>query len=182
MSTSTPRNGANNSRAQLSRFSFPIKVLACALLSSGLTHAQAELPPKWSISVLGGGWSSHLSDEFEPEGGYNEWHESIGIHVEQAGDGWVFGAMASRFLDSFGQVSYLGGATVKYLKTFSNDLFLFGGLTAGYINTSYYAGAAGTPFAGIGYQRLSINVIYLPCTEFSDELLVGLVSLKVFEW
>lgn len=67
-------------------------------------------------------------------------------------------------------------------RTFRADFCLFGGLTAGYIDTNYYAGAAGAPFSGFGYQRLSFNVIYLPFTDCSDELQVGLISIKVFEW
>lgn len=144
--------------------------------------AQQEQSADWQFSLIGGGFSKHLSDSFEPAGGYKEFHEAIGIHVEEAGDGWVYGALAMRFTDSYDEDGFLAGATLKYNKTFDNDVFIFGGVGAGYVDASHYRGAVGIPLIGLGYKRISLNLSYLPALDNSDELLMGLISVKLFEW
>jgi hypothetical protein len=157
-------------------------VSMAAVLLAAVSHAQETKTADWQLSLLGGGFSEHLSTDYEPAGGYEEFHEAIGLHVEKAGDGWVYGAMALRFVDSYDEGSFLAGATLKYNKTFENEISIFGGAAAGYVDTSYYSGAVAMPMVGLGYKRVSLNVSYLPAMDDSDELLMGLISVKLFEW
>lgn len=123
------------------------------------------------VSLLMAGISTHLTTEYEPKGGYNETHESIGIQIEQPIDNWRIGVLGMRFKDSFDKSSGLYAATVRYQFGEDESFNASAGLGLGYTHTSYYNGVYGAPMVELGYNRLSAQVSYIPKMSGADEVI-----------
>ena len=67
-----------------------------------------EKEPNWQLSIIAGGFSTHLTTKYEPDNGYTEQHSSLGVEIGQTGPGWVASIQATRFNDSHGENSFMG--------------------------------------------------------------------------
>lgn len=158
-------------------------IVSLAALASFATAADdQENDASYGLSFIGGGWSKHLRDQWEPGDGYNEFHESIGFQVEQVGDGWKAGALGFTFLDSYEERSNLLVGTYGYRRSFENEFEVFGGLGLGYVETSYYHGAIALPIVELGYKRAAMQFSYMPEVDGGDPVAAVQLKVKLFKW
>lgn len=136
----------------------------------------------WKLSLIAGGVSKHLSHKYEPEGGYTEQHSNLGLEIGQVGPGWVASIQATRFNDSHNEDSLMIIGAYGYKADFPYQFFIYGGVGAGYIETSYYSGAIIMPYAELGWWRLSAQGSYLPEFSDTDSGIALQFKFKIFEW
>jgi len=137
---------------------------------------------KWQMSIIAGGFSKHLTTKYEPEGGYTEQHSNLGLEIGQAGPGWVFSAQATWLKDSHGENSFLGVGAFGYRAFLPYDFSIYGGVGAGYVETSYYNGPIALPFVELGWWRISAQGSYLPELSNADSGLALQFKFRIFEW
>jgi len=137
---------------------------------------------KWQLSILAGGVSKHLTNEYEPSKGYTETHSSLGLEIAQAGPGWTFSAQAFRFNDSYDKNSFLGFGAFGYRAMLPYQFFIYAGAGIGTVNTSYYSGAIALPLLKLGWSRVSVQASYLPKLQDTDEVIAVQFNFKVIEW
>lgn len=133
-----------------------------------------------TVSLLIAGISTHLTTDYEPKGGYNETHDSIGIQIERSYDNWHFGALGFRFKDSFSEDSGIYAATMRYQIGDSTRYHASAGLGLGYTHTSYYNGVYGAPIVELGYNRLSAQISYIPKMSGTDEVIAAQFKVRVW--
>lgn len=142
----------------------------------------SEAEPDWTLSIIAGGFSKHLTTTYEPANGYTERHSNLGVEIGQAGPGWVASAQATWFKDSHNEDSFLGVGAFGYRLNLPHRFFVYGGLGAGYAETSYYAGLLVMPFAELGWWRISAQGSYLPKVPDADSGLAAQLKFRIFEW
>ena len=152
------------------------------LVSDEKSSALDEKTPSWQVSIIAGGFSKHLTDKYEPEEGYTEQHSNLGLEISQAGPGWVFSAQATYFKDSHDENSFLGVGAFGYRATLPYQFFIYGGIGAGYVRTSYYNGVIALPYVELGWWRISVEGSYLPEFKNTDSGIALQFKFKVFEW
>jgi hypothetical protein len=138
--------------------------------------------PRWRMSIIAGGFSKHLTTQYEPEGGYTEQHSNRGLEIGQAGPGWVFSAQATWFNDSHDEISFLGVGAFGYRAVLPYTFSIYGGIGAGYAGTSYYNGLIALPFAELGWWRISAQGSYLPELSNSDSGIAVQFKARIFDW
>ena len=138
--------------------------------------------PRWQVSVIAGGFSKHLTTKYEPEGGYTEQHLNLGLEIGQAGPGWVASAQATRFNDSHDENSFLAIGAFGYRVALPYTFFIYGGVGAGYAETSYYSGAIIMPFGELGWWRISAQGSYLPELSNADSGIAIQFKFRILEW
>ena len=162
--------------------------VADELDSSVSSSKQADIPtdgekePRWQLSIIAGGFSTHLTTEYEPANGYTEQHSNLGLEIGQAGPGWVASAQATRFNDSHDQNSFLGIGAFGYRAIFPYTFFIYGGIGVGYVETSYYSGAIIMPFGELGWWRISAQGSYLPELSNADSGIAVQFKFRILEW
>ena len=138
--------------------------------------------PKWQMSIIAGGVSKHLTTKYEPEGGYTEQHSNLGLEIGQAGPGWVFSAQATWLKDSHDENSFLGVGAFGYRAILPYTFSIYGGIGAGYAETSYYNGLIALPFAELGWWRISAQGSYLPELPNADSGIALQFKFRILEW
>lgn len=126
---------------------------------------------------------------YKPPEGYNETHESIGLHVEQSVGEHTYGVQGMTFNDSFGEDSefyaatytYDVGATTISFKDKSADIDHKVGLGVGYVSTSYYSGPIVLPVYEIGYGRFSLQNSLSPPAFGSEALFMTQLKIKLYK-
>lgn len=131
------------------------------------------------VSLLVAGISTHLTTDYEPKGGYNETHESIGLQIEQPVGNMRYGVLGMHFKDSFSESSGLYAATARYQVGLDNGLNASLGAGLGYTHTSYYNGVYGAPMVELGYNRFSAQFSYIPKMKNTDEVLAMQFKIKL---
>lgn len=136
----------------------------------------------WQLAIIAGGFSKHLTTKYEPVDGYTEQHSNLGLELSQAGPGWVFSAQATWFKDSHDENSFLGVGAFGYRSVLPYQFFIYGGIGAGYAETSYYSGAIAMPFAELGWWHISAQGSYLPEVPNADSGIAIQLKFKIIEW
>lgn len=136
----------------------------------------------WQLSIIAGGLSKHLTTKYEPAKGYTETHSNLGLEIGQAGPGWVVSAQATWFKDSHDENSFMGIGAYGYKASLPYHFFIYGGIGAGYVDTSYYAGAVVMPFVELGWWRISAQGSYLPELSDMDSGLAVQFKVKLLDW
>jgi len=144
--------------------------------------APVEEGDRWQLSIIAGGFSKHLTTKYEPADGYTEQHSNLGLELGQAGPGWVFSAQATWFNDSHDERSFLGVGAFGYRALLPYRFFIYGGIGAGYAETSYYAGLVALPFAEFGWWRISAQGSYLPEVPNADSGIAVQLKVRIFDW
>ena len=138
--------------------------------------------PGWQLSIIAGGLSKHLTSEYEPINGYTEQHSNLGLEVGQVGPGWVASLQVTRFNDSHDENSFMGIGAYGYKAVLPYQFFIYGGIGAGYLETSYYSGAIIMPYGELGWWRVSVQGSYLPEFSDSDSGIAVQFKFRIFEW
>jgi len=138
--------------------------------------------PKWQLSIIAGGFSTHLTTKYEPEGGYTEQHSNLGLEIGQAGAGWVFSAQATWFKDSHDENSFLGVGAFGYRAMLPYTFSIYGGVGAGYAETSYYNGLIALPYIELGWWRISAQGSYLPELPDADSGIALQFKFIILDW
>ena len=133
------------------------------------------------ISLLCCALSVHLTDMYTPDGGYNETHESIGVHVEETFDKHAYGLQAMTFKDSFDKNSALYALTYVYELDNLWKLQHNVGAGVGYVETSYYSGPIILPVYEIGYNRFALQNSVFPPAFGSEALFMTQLKIKLYE-
>lgn len=161
---------------------FQLVILATGLLAFPI-YATEQIPcPTWQLAIVTGGLSKHLTHKYEPQSGYNEWHQNIGIEIGQYGPGWTGSAQATYFVDSHRTDSILAVGAYGYRQPLPVDFSIYGGLGLGYTQTSYYDGAIILPYIEISWWRFSIQGSYLPEIPEADSGLAMQLKTRILEW
>ena len=146
------------------------------------TQVVKEKQVKWALSIIAGSVSKHLSHKYEPAGGYTEQHSSLGVEIGQIGPGWIASIQTTWFNDSHDEDSFMGIGAYGYKANLPHQFFIYGGLGAGYIETSYYSGAIIMPFAELGWWRISAQGSYLPELSNADSGIAVQFKFRIYEW
>lgn len=132
-----------------------------------------------AASILCCGISVHHTTDHAPVGGYNETHESIGIHVEYGNEAWVPGIEEMYFKDSFDKPSHLATGTLLYRQQVYKRLHVAAGGGVGYAATSYYSGPYAAPLVEVGIDPVYVQASHQVGIEGADA--VTAVQFK-FRW
>jgi len=141
-----------------------------------------EKEPNWQLSIVAGGFSTHLTTKYEPANGYTEQHSNLGLEIGQAGPGWIASVQATRFTDSHDENSFMGIGTYGYKANLPHQFFIYGGVGVGYAETSYYSGAIIMPFGELGWWRISAQGSYLPELPNADSGIAIQFKFKILDW
>jgi hypothetical protein len=133
-----------------------IFILAIGLLFSSLASAECS-NNLVNLGVLAGGYSHHTSTKFAPDGGYLEDHRMRGIEIFHNRCGIRLGLSTAKFLDSFGEDSWLIAGTVEYSTEVAKHLELSIGIGASKVRTSYFHDIMAIPFIKISVPLFKIN-------------------------
>ena len=149
-----------------------LNIVIGAVLATAITASNADGA---EVGVLFGGGVKHLSNNFAPQGGYNENSHTIGLEILQDKDGIIFGGSAAKFKDSFAKSSHWILATVEYRKTFKH-VSASAGVGVGKLKTSYYNGPFATPFVKVrhNYTGLYCKAMVQP---FSNDRVDSFVAV-----
>jgi len=121
-----------------------------------------------TTAILLGSVSMHTTTDYQPAGGYNRNHQTIGIEVLQDVDkGFQPGVMAFRFKDSFSKESR--AAMVSY--GYKHGWFKVG-VAAGYTKTSYHDGFVAMPFIEAMGDRFGLQLGYIPKVAGTDSVVM----------
>ena len=170
---------------------FILSILCISSLTSAAENAPAPgndplavdtKTPKWQMSIIAGGFSKHLTTKYEPDGGYTEHHSNLGLEIGQAGPGWVFSVQTTWLKDSHDENSFLGVGAFGYRAILPYTVSIYGGIGAGYAETSYYNGLIALPFAELGWWRISAQGSYLPELSNADSGIAVQFKVRLFEW
>lgn len=131
-----------------------------------------------NVALIAGSMSVHHTTEHAPKEGYNQTHNSLGVHVKKEGDGWQPGVMGMRFEDSFGKTSQMYVGTMEYQKSLG-DFHASAGAGAGYVKTSYYEGPYVAPLVEVGYKRFSIQLSHQLKVPGGDSVTAAQLKIKL---
>ncbi len=140
---------------------------------------EKTLPVDFSLILTS--YSKHLTKDFSPPQGYNEEHRSLGFDIEKhITTGFVPGITAFHFYDSYDKSSKIVLGTAGYKKSFTPDLNVSCGISAGFVETSYYSGFIATPFIEGCIYFLCPQMVYFPeLPGESDSFIALQFKLKI---